>query len=653
GQTYVSNSFRNVLSLGSDLVNVNIKAQKRANDPVCFENCYTDGAAGTVQFTDNSWTYTEGQIKKVAADNLSAVKLGDAFYTTSTMPELKAFHDVEFKLVDNGDGTHAYKCSCDFALASEEHKMVDGEVKIEGNCTTDRVVAQVCSICGSEGTDKVTTAPGHTEGEVKIENKVVEDCEKDGSYDEVVYCTVCEKELSRVKKTVGKLGHTEGEVKIENKVAADCENDGSYEEVVYCTVCEKELSRVKKTVGKLGHSEGEVKIENKVVEDCEKDGSYEEVVYCTVCEKELSRVKKTVGKLGHTEGEVKIENKVAADCENDGSYEEVVYCTVCEKELSRVKKTVGKLGHTEGEVKIENKVAADCENDGSYEEVVNCTVCKKELSRVKKTVGKLGHTEGEVKIENKVAADCENDGSYEEVVNCTVCKQELSRVKKTVGKLGHTEGEVKIENKVAADCVTDGSHDEVVYCTVCQKEVSREKKIDGKLGHTFKGVEAIEANCTTGGNIAHKVCEVCGKYFAADDTDVYSVEYLDYDKDIATDVDATDHDLVKYGKVEPTYENEGVEEHYACSRCEKIYADVEGKEEVETKDLIIDKLVKEEDNISTEDKTEDESDDKTDDKPAGDNSNESPVTGESVVSVAAVAALIGAAFVFVRKSKKV
>ena len=73
----------------------------------------------------------------------------------------------------------------------------------------------------------------------------------------------------------------------------------------------------------------------------------------------------------------------------------------------------------------------------------------------------------------------------------------------------------------------------------------------------------------------------------------------------------------------------------------------------ETKDLLIDKLVKEEDNVSTEDKTEDESDDKTDDKPAGDNSNESPVTGESVVSVAAVAALIGAAFVFVRKSKKV
>ena len=39
-------------------------------------------------------------------------------------------------------------------------------------------------------------------------------------------------------------------------------------------------------------------------------------------------------------------------------------------------------------------------------------------------------------------------------------------------------------------------------------------------------------------------------------------------------------------------------------------------------------------------------------KPEGDNSDKSPATGESVASVAAVAALMGAAFVLVRKSKK-
>ena len=47
-----------------------------------------------------------------------------------------------------------------------------------------------------------------------------------------------------------------------------------------------------------------------------------------------------------------------------------------------------------------------------------------------------------------------------------------------------------------------------------------------------------------------------------------------------------------------------------------------------------------------------EAEDKPADKPAGDDSDKSPATGESVASVAAVAALMGAAFVLVRKSKK-
>jgi len=49
------------------------------------------------------------------------------------------------------------------------------------------------------------------------------------------------------------LGHTPGEVVIENEVAATCEENGSYDEVIYCTVCNKELSRETKTVPALGH----------------------------------------------------------------------------------------------------------------------------------------------------------------------------------------------------------------------------------------------------------------------------------------------------------------------------------------------------------------------------------------------------------------
>lgn len=47
------------------------------------------------------------------------------------------------------------------------------------------------------------------------------------------------------------LDHTPGSPVRENEVAATDTAEGSYDEVVYCTICGEELSRVKKTVPKL------------------------------------------------------------------------------------------------------------------------------------------------------------------------------------------------------------------------------------------------------------------------------------------------------------------------------------------------------------------------------------------------------------------
>ena len=142
-------------------------------------------------------------------------------------------------------------------------------------------------------------ATGHTPGEPVKENEVAPGCETEGSYDEVVYCTVCGKELSREKKTIPATGHTPGEPVKENEVAPGCETEGSYDEVVYCTVCGKELSREKKTIPATGHTPGEPVKENEVAPGCETEGSYDEVVYCTVCHKELSRETKTIPATGH------------------------------------------------------------------------------------------------------------------------------------------------------------------------------------------------------------------------------------------------------------------------------------------------------------------------------------------------------------------
>ena len=67
----------------------------------------------------------------------------------------------------------------------------------------------------------------------------------------------CQKEITDLDdwkiKNNDALGHTEGEAVIENKVSGDCENGGSYDSVVYCTVCDEELSRDTFTTEALGH----------------------------------------------------------------------------------------------------------------------------------------------------------------------------------------------------------------------------------------------------------------------------------------------------------------------------------------------------------------------------------------------------------------
>ena len=165
--------------------------------------------------------------------------------------------------------------------------------------------------------------------------------------------------------------HEAAEAVQENVEEADCVNGGSYDSVVYCSLCGEELSRETVNVSALGHTEGEAVIENEKAADCVNDGSYDTVVYCTVCGEEVSRETTVVDALGHTEGEAVVENEKAADCVNAGSYDTVVYCTVCGEEVSRETTVVDALGHTEGEW----EVTKEAEVGVAGEETLYCTVC--------------------------------------------------------------------------------------------------------------------------------------------------------------------------------------------------------------------------------------------------------------------------------------
>ena len=58
------------------------------------------------------------------------------------------------------------------------------------------------------------------------------------------------------QKEISALGHTPDEAVKENEVAASCVEGGTYESVVYCSVCDKEISRETVETDALGHTGG-------------------------------------------------------------------------------------------------------------------------------------------------------------------------------------------------------------------------------------------------------------------------------------------------------------------------------------------------------------------------------------------------------------
>ena len=86
-----------------------------------------------------------------------------------------------------------------------EHSFGEWTTTKEATCTEEGSKERVCE-CGEKETE-VIAALGHTEAEAVRENEVAPTCTENGSYDLVVYCSVCNAEISRETIPVDALGH--------------------------------------------------------------------------------------------------------------------------------------------------------------------------------------------------------------------------------------------------------------------------------------------------------------------------------------------------------------------------------------------------------------------------------------------------------------
>ena len=90
------------------------------------------------------------------------------------------------------------------------HNWDVGVITKKRTCAEDGVRTYTCKRCGTTRTETLPTF-GHSPTEPIIENEVLATCVEAGSFDEVVYCMSCEKELSREHVAVEPLGHDWGE----------------------------------------------------------------------------------------------------------------------------------------------------------------------------------------------------------------------------------------------------------------------------------------------------------------------------------------------------------------------------------------------------------------------------------------------------------
>ena len=218
------------------------------------------------------------------------------------------------------------------------------------------------------------------------------------------YCPECD-------YTEGLEAHTEGGIEIENFVIATCTTKGSHDEVTYCTVCRREMSRTTVDDGYDYTNHSTAQTYSVVLYDATCTETGMKVFYCKACDHVVRYEEIPVNASAHTwgtwtdngngthtrncvycgQGETYAHSfreiyRNAPTCVSEGCV--VSYCPIC---AAVIQETLPATGvHTPGDVYWLNYVSPTCVDDGSYDAVRNCLVCGMEISRNTVTIEKTG-----------------------------------------------------------------------------------------------------------------------------------------------------------------------------------------------------------------------------------------------------------------------
>ena len=260
------------------------------------------------------------------------------------------------KRVCGNDASHVETRETEMAAHTEEILPA-----VEATCTaTGLTEGKKCSVCGKILVAQTEVAmKDHTPAAAVQENVVPATCTAKGSYDSVVYCSVCNTELSRTKVDTDMIDHTPSDWIADGE--ASCATGGTKHKE--CTVCHTVLE-----TGTIPATGVHTYVDVVTAPTCVAQGYTTHT--CSVCGN--SYVDSYVDALGHTEV---ADAAVDATCETAGKTAGK-HCSVC-GEVLVAQTEIPALGHDYDDGVLTRPAVVDgawvdgyytytCKNDASH-----------------------------------------------------------------------------------------------------------------------------------------------------------------------------------------------------------------------------------------------------------------------------------------------